>query len=179
MPRLMALRKALQPLRTLLVVLPLFQLATVQAETSLPCLTDENLNQLPKALVYVWSPRMVLSATEAGQALSGATALGLGFVPVVDGRLPLAEWQSALARLADLAPFSAEALAQTRPLCASALISNDAYRHFPTGFLVVKNRVHPAPLTGAMPTEFWREGLRLRLADLPLDPNASTIRALP
>jgi hypothetical protein len=155
------------------VVALLLQFANVHAQASLNCLTDENLAHMQKAVVYVWSPRMVLSATEAGQALAGANALGLDFVPVVDGRLPLAEWHAALDTLADLAPVSAKALTQTRPLCASVLIAKDAYRHFPTGFLIVKNRVHPATLVGAMPAAFWQEGLRMRLADFPLAPSAS------
>jgi hypothetical protein len=174
-----ALHKALPWLRTLLVVAPLLHLASVRAESPLPCFADANLAGMPRAMVYVWSPRMVLSATEAGQALSGAAALGLAFVPVVDGRLPLAEWQSAMTRLAGLSPDSARALAETRPLCATELISNDAYRHFPTAFLVVNDKVHPATLVGAMPAAFWQEGLRLRLADLPSAPRASTVRAVP
>lgn len=176
---IMVLHKALHPVCKLLVFAPLLYASTVQAEPSVDCLSDEHLAHIPKAVVYVWSPRMVLSATEAGQAQLGANAVGLNFVPVVDGRLAMAEWQAALERLAALAPVSARALAPTRPLCALSLISKDAYRHFPTGFLVVHNTVHPATLVGAMPAEFWREGLRLRLADLPLAASASIIAAQP
>ena len=136
-----------------------------QAPVDIACVTDAQLLGSPRALVYVWSPRMVLSASEAHLARAAADAKGLQFVPVVDGRLAQAEWQAALARLQELAPLSAQALARSAPLCAPHLVSQLAYRHFPTGFVVLGGKLHPSPLVGAMPQGFWSEGLRLRLLD--------------
>lgn len=39
---------------------------------------------------------MVLSATQAHLAADAAKAEGFVFVPLVDGRVPMTEWQSAL-----------------------------------------------------------------------------------
>ena len=110
------------------------------------------------SLVYVWSPRMVLSVTQAHLAAEQAKALGLRFIPVVDGRLPVAEWQSALKQT-----NNAEILGQSEPLCASALIEKDAYLHFPTAFVIQNGDIHPQKLIGAMPANFWRQGIEARL----------------
>jgi hypothetical protein len=114
-------------------------------------------------LLYVWSPRMVLSATQAHLAADAAKAAGLTFVPLVDGRLPADEWQSALRTLAAAQPKDAEALATTEPLCSPKLVENDAYAHFPTAFVVKSGEMHPNRLIGAMPEQFWAQGIQERL----------------
>ena len=55
---------------------------------------------------------MALSATQAHLAANAAKAAGLKFVPLVDGRLPAFEWESALRTLAASQPKDAEALAK-------------------------------------------------------------------
>jgi hypothetical protein len=119
------------------------------------------------SLLYVWSPRMVLSATQAHLAADAAKAAGLQFVPLVDGRLPAIEWQSALRTLAATQPKDAEALATSEPLCSSKLVEKDAYSHFPTAFVVKSGdmppNVHPNRLIGAMPAQFWAQGIQERL----------------
>jgi hypothetical protein len=115
------------------------------------------------SLLYVWSPRMVLSATQAHLAADAAKAAGLTFVPLVDGRLPAVEWQSALRTLAVSQPQDAAALAATEPLCAAKLIEKDAYAHFPTAFVVKSGEMHPNRLIGAMPEQFWVQGIQERL----------------
>ena len=114
-------------------------------------------------LLYVWSPRMALSATQAHLAADAAKAAGLKFVPLVDGRLPATEWQSALRTLAASQPIDAEALADTEPLCAPKLVEKDAYAHFPTAFVVKSGEMHPNRLIGAMPANFWAQGIQERL----------------
>jgi hypothetical protein len=125
-------------------------------------LGDSTRLQQP-SLLYVWSPRMVLSATQAYLAAEAAKAAGLKFLPLVDGRLPAVEWQSALRSLAASQPKDAEALAATEPLCSSKLVEKDAYAHFPTAFVVKSGDVHPNRLIGAMPTQFWAQGIQERL----------------
>ncbi len=115
------------------------------------------------ALLYVWSPRMVLSATQAHLAADAAKAAGLKFMPLVDGRLPAAEWQSALRTLATTQPKDAEALAASEPVCSPKLLEKDAYAHFPTAFVSKSGEMHPNRLIGAMPAQFWALGIQERL----------------
>jgi hypothetical protein len=117
----------------------------------------------PGSLLYVWSPRMVLSATQAHLAADAAKAAGLTFVPLVDGRLPASEWQSALRTLAVTQPKDAEALSTTEPLCSPKLVEKDAYAHFPMAFVVKSGELHPNRLIGAMPEQFWAQGIQERL----------------
>jgi hypothetical protein len=117
----------------------------------------------PGSLLYVWSPRMVLSATQAHLAADAAKAAGLKFVPLVDGRLPVTEWQSALRTLAASQPEVAEALATTEPLCSPKLVEKDAYTHFPTAFVAKSGELHPNRLIGAMPAQFWAQGIHERM----------------
>ena len=134
------------------------------------CVDDEKLANLidtqQSSLFYVWSPRMVLSATQAHLAADAAKAAGLKFVPLVDGRLPAAEWQSALRTLAVSQPVDAEALAATQALCSPKLVEKDAYAHFPTAFVVSNGDMHPNRLIGAMPAHFWTQGINERLKPL-------------
>jgi hypothetical protein len=131
------------------------------------CFDDKKLDDFvklqPSSLFYVWSPRMVLSATQAHLAADAAKAAGLKFVPLVDGRLPAAEWQSALRTLAASQAIDAEALANTEPLCSPKLVEKDAYAHFPSAFVVNSGDMHPNRLIGAMPANFWAQGIKERL----------------
>lgn len=137
-----------------------------------------------KVLLYVWSPRMVFSAVHAHEVQQEAQALGLRFVPVHDGRLPAAEVAQALAvlpqklqEMQNLVPGSAapqlyshlhpHPLQTSVPLCASSLVERDAYRHFPTAWVVQNGSFHPVPLVSAMPPRFWRMGLMERLHPQP------------
>ena len=133
------------------------------------CFNDENLQSLlktsPHSLIYVWSPRMVLSVTQAHLAAEQASLLGMQFVPLVDGRISAAEWQSALKKAAELNPSSANdvaVLSGSDALCAANLIDNDAYLHFPTAFVTQNGQIHPQKLVGAMPAHFWRIGITVR-----------------
>jgi hypothetical protein len=116
------------------------------------------------SLLYIWSPRMALSATQAHLAADAAKAAGLKFVPLVDGRVPASEWQSALRTLATNQPQDAEALATSDQLCSPKLIEKDAYAHFPTAFVAKSGEMHPNRLIGAMPIQFWAQGIRERLS---------------
>jgi hypothetical protein len=123
-------------------------------------------------LVYVWSPRMVLSAQHAAQVQQQATAAGLLWRPVHDAQLPADERLAALAKLAHAHPASSQALQNSQPLCDAQLIARDALRHFPTAFVwrdVPQVEAHlargwaGAPIVGAMPAPFWADALRERL----------------
>ena len=122
----------------------------------------------PKALLYVWSPRMVFSAIHAHEVQQASQALGLRFVPVHDGRLPPEEVAQALAVLPQKLPAGSVApnphpLQSSQALCAPSLVARDAYRHFPTAWVVQQGSFHPVPLVSAMPPQFWRMGLQQRL----------------
>ncbi len=126
------------------------------------------------ALLYVWSPRMVFSAIHAHEVRQEAQALGLRFVPVHDGRLPAEEVVQALAvlpqRLPDGRPLSGpHPLQASIPLCAPSLIERDAYRHYPTAWVVQQGGFHPVPLVSAMPARFWKMGLLQRLEQKPVN----------
>ena len=143
------------------------------------CFDDVILSKLAltsrPSLVYVWSPRMVLSVTQAHLAAEQAKTLGLQFVPVVDGRLPASEWQAALRKMASTPAVDAFVLSASEPLCSAQLIGKDAYLHFPTAFVLQNGQIHPQKLVGAMPAHFWRKGIMTRL-DAPL---ASVMVSIP
>ena len=148
-----------------------FQIATQSSSTSplfnpsninTSCFSDQDLLNTHQALVYVWSPRMVLSALEAKNAAEQAKQLSYAFIPVVDGRLPEQEWQAAISRLQNLAPLSAQVLATSQALCATGLIHNLAYRHFPTAYLIWQGKTAGHPIVGAMPSEFWHMAIEQR-----------------
>ncbi len=126
------------------------------------CFSDQDLSNTHQALVYVWSPRMVLSALEAKNAAEQAKQLSYTFIPVVDGRLPVQEWQAALSRLQNLSPISAQVLAPSQALCANGLIHNLAYRHFPTAYFIWQGKTAGHPIVGAMPSEFWQMAIEQR-----------------
>ena len=137
---------------------PLFN----QSNINTSCFSDQDLLNTSQALVYVWSPRMVLSALEAKNAAEQAKQLSYVFIPVVDGRLPVQEWQAALSRLQNLSPISAQVLASSQTLCAAGLINNLAYRHFPTAYLIWQGKTAGHPIVGAMPSEFWHMAIEQR-----------------
>jgi hypothetical protein len=149
-----------------------------------------DLRQTQGALLYVWSPHMVLSAQHAASAQRQAQLLGLRFVPLHDAGVPLAEVQAAGQRLRGLGlnaanspgtagsphgsrvakpgeepPYtrSANALATSLPLCAASLLERDALRHFPTAFVVQPSGVHRYPIIGAMPELAWASSIAQRL----------------
>ena len=125
---------------------------------AIACFDDDKLDSFIRSqqpnLLYVWSPRMVLSATQAHLAAEAAKAAGLKFMPLVDGRLPAAEWQSALRTLSATQPKEAEVLAATESLCSPKLIEKDAYAHFPTAFVVKSGEMHPKSVADAA---YWRD----------------------
>jgi hypothetical protein len=139
------------------------------------CFNDLNLSQLQAqqlpetagVLLYVWSPRMALSAQHAATAAQQAQAIGLGFVALHDAQVGDGELAAALARMAQSsAPVqqsSSDALGRSMPLCAPALLERDAQRHFPTAWLLQRNGLHPRPMVGAMPPEAWALSLRQRM----------------
>lgn len=147
---------------------------------AMACFDDENLSKLVSdshpSLIYVWSPRMVLSVTQAHLAAEQAKSLGLPFVPVVDGRLPVSEWQAALSNMAANPAVDASVLSASEPLCSPQLIEKDAYLHFPTAFVLQNGHIHPQKLVGAMPTNFWRMGIKTRL-ETPLSTVTTPVQA--
>ena len=140
------------------------------ARADLSCFGDLDWKKLQtsgqSALVYVWSPRMVLSATQAAIVKAHVIDLKLGWLALHDDRLPASEVAAALQTLQRIKPASAQALATSRPLCASDLYRRDAYLHFPTAFLLSRGVVHPAKIVGAMPASFWSAALTERLDQL-------------
>ena len=110
----------------------------------LACFDDKKWQSLQSSdvgtLLYVWSPRMVLSAHNAATAQAAASALGLQFTAVYDGRLNPEEVAEALQQLAKHPDAgtraSASALRYSQPLCSPALEQRDALGHFPTAWVV-------------------------------------------
>jgi hypothetical protein len=135
------------------------------------CFGDADLAASTKptgALLYVWSPRMVLSATQAADVAQLAQSLGLAFIPIHDARVSSEELSGALQRL----PHTA--LASSRPLCSPQLVGLEATRHFPSSFVVRKGQLDPLPLVGAMPAAYYQSGLQARLAAKPNTARRST-----
>ncbi len=140
------------------------------------CFDDKKLfavTQQANALVYVWSPRMVLSAQQAAAVQQQAQQQGLQFVAVHDTQVPQAEIDAARSRLAastdSVVQRSAVSLQSSLNLCANALLQRDALRHFPTGFVLRSHNshasVHRYPVVGAMPETAWGSSLAQRMAD--------------
>lgn len=133
--------------------------------TSAQCFSDADLASLvdkkTSALLYVWSPRMVLSGTEARDVATLATAEALSFVPLHDPRVGAAELNDALKRL----PHTA--LNNSQSLCSPALIQREATRHFPTSFVMANGQLDPLPLVGAMPVTRYQQAVRDRLSARP------------
>jgi hypothetical protein len=135
---------------------------------STACFDDKNLQTLDVsqgqgALLYVWSPRMVLSMQHAASAQRQAQRQGLRFVPLHDANVSQAELDGARQRLLGLGLDSANAVASSLPLCAASLLERDALRHFPTAFVVQAGGVHRYPIVGAMPEAAWGRSIAQRL----------------
>lgn len=146
------------------------------------CFDDKNLSNLQTqskrgALIYVWSPRMVYSVQQMTLAARAAATYGLDFVVVHDMRVPPSEvWsyknkphpeslnEQIKIEEQDLAtpPFVSIA-GNSQPLCAAALLKQDAQRHFPTAFIVTSLGVHRHAIVGAMPPASWHQSIEQRL----------------
>ena len=134
------------------------------------CWTDDDLSALEKnhtrAVIYVWSPRMVLSVLHAADVASQAQLAGLLFIPVVDSRVPVEEWRQALqtAAILDVSkPGHHDVLPASLTLCAARLTDLDAYQHFPSVFMVHSGQLQRAKWTGAMNAEVWANAFRIGL----------------
>lgn len=142
------------------------------------CFDDKKLHQLQRnsqaIVLYVWSPRMLLSAQHAQTVQRQAHELGMTWVALHDPRVGEAEITATRERLQrDGLAASSQALRDSQPLCSGALESREASRHFPTALVMnAQGSLHPHPIVGAMPRSAWRESLRLRLAarSLPQPP---------
>jgi hypothetical protein len=182
------------------IVATFFIAFTAISAWSTACFDDNSLQTLDLqptqgVLLYVWSPRMVLSAQHAATAQRQAQLHGLRFVPLHDAGVPQAEVQAAGRRLLSLGlnaasspsagsanstgsshgatvakpvqissySRSANALADSQPLCAANLLVRDALRHFPTAFVVQASGVHRYPIIGAMPEAAWASSIAQRL----------------
>lgn len=135
-----------------------------------PCFDNEKMQDIAQrgsndtgTLLYVWSPRMVLSLTQAHLAAQAAQAQGLDFFPLHDARLPEAELRHALQTAKSEHPAAAQALQKSEPLCASDLVNADALRHFPTTFVLTARGTHRFPIIGAMPQSAWQLSISERL----------------
>ena len=131
------------------------------------CWSDADLSALEKtqisAVIYIWSPRMVLSVLHADEVAKQASAAGLGFVPIVDGRVPDAEWQQALQAVGVIKAGVGGSLKTTKPLCDGRLITLDAYQHFPSVFLVRFGQLKAEKWTGAMNSSAWASAFNAEL----------------
>jgi hypothetical protein len=114
-------------------------------------------------LIYVWSPRMVLSLTQAHQAAQAAQHHGLDFLPLHDARLPSSELHMALQTAQHNHAAAAQSLQTSQALCADNLLQADALRHFPTAFVLSAAGVHRFAIVGAMPLAAWQHSIAQRL----------------
>ncbi len=138
------------------------------------CFDDETLQNIAQrsandtgTLIYVWSPRMVLSVSQAAHAAQAAAQNGLDFLAVHDARVPSAELQAAVARSRAQHEGSAKLLTASQALCAPQLIERDALRHFPTAFVLTARGTHRFPIVGAMPALYWQRSVAQRLQGQP------------
>ncbi len=125
------------------------------------------------AVIYVWSPRMVLSLLHADDVANQAKAAGLRFIPVIDSRVLEEEWRDALksAERSSLSKLEhASILQKSLSLCASRLTGMDAYQHLPSVFMVHSGQLQATKWTGAMNPDVWARafyaGLRQQKPDL-------------
>jgi hypothetical protein len=132
-----------------------------QSQTSArSCFDDKELAQLEgshtDALIYIWSPRMVLSALEAGNVAEAAKAKKIRFIALHDTRVGTREIAATLSKLNHLALIDSQAL------CSPRLISLEAMRHFPTAFIVRSGSLNTHPLVGAMPQEQLQHAIEMK-----------------
>ena len=141
------------------------QTALLDSSAQSACFSDADLakaitdSQRSPVVLYIWSPRMLLSVTHAHEVQEQAQLAGLRFVPLRDARVPSAEWWAALARAGD----AAQGLNPSQALCSARLEERDALRHFPTAFVLRNGALLRDPVVGAMPAAFWRSSLQQRL----------------
>ncbi len=135
------------------------------------CVSDEVLNNLAMrsgndtgTLVYVWSPRMVLSLTQAHLAAQAAEQFGLDFLPVHDARVPPTEIASALKAAQKQSPEATRFLSASQALCSPQLLQAEALRHFPTAYVLTARGTHRFPIVGAMPLAAWQQSIAQRWA---------------
>lgn len=121
-----------------------------------------------EALLYLWSPRMVLSVQHAHQVRLVARARGLLWLPMLDPRVPQAEAETALQTLA---PWQAAALRPVQPLCDHDLLqAGQTLRHFPTAWVWQRPAAsnlwqqQGLPIVSAMPAQFWDQAIVQRLS---------------
>jgi hypothetical protein len=140
------------------------------ARSHTACVNDEHLQNIAMrsgndtgTLVYVWSPRMVLSLTQAHLAAQAAAQQGLDFFPLRDARVPDAEIADALQAARAHSPEGAAAVSNSAALCAAAQIEAQALRHFPTAFVLTARGTHRWPIVGAMPLLAWQRSITQRL----------------
>ncbi len=151
----------------------LAHLSFAQSQTHPPaCFDDNALAQLEGShvdtLIYVWSPRMVLSALEADSVARVAKAQNLRFLALHDARVDTEEIASTLAKLEH------QALVNTQPLCSPRLISLEAIRHFPTEFVVQLGTIHNVPIVGAMPEPQLQRAIAMKLQSAAVAPPIAT-----
>ncbi len=120
-----------------------------------------------EALLYVWSPRMVLSAQHAGEVAAVAADLGMVFVPALPPQIEATESEQALAALAADWPTAAQALQASAPLCSAALQAKlRAVPHYPTAWLWRWQggqwQQQGRRIISAMPPAYWRLALAER-----------------
>jgi hypothetical protein len=137
----------------------------LSSTASSACFDDAALAKLEadraNTLIYVWSPRMVLSSLEAAAVAKVAASQGLRLLALHDARVGEPELQGALTTLPH------QALAQSLPLCSQRLASLEATRHFPTSFVMQGGKLHVQPLVGAMPPAAYQLAIRAHLQSTP------------
>ncbi len=162
--------------------------ACVMHTAAVACFDEKKLahtiENLPAgAVLYVWSPRMVLSAQHAASAQRQAAAQGLAFIALHDAGVPEAEIKAALSALAGsghaLHSSSAQVLAGSQGLCARSLLERDALRHFPTAFVLHSGQVHRHAIIGAMPEAAWAHSIAQRLPQRGAQASAQAAARLP
>jgi hypothetical protein len=124
-----------------------------------------------KAVLYLWSPRMVLSVQHAAQVQAVAQSLGLRWQPMYDPRVPATEIQAALQADA-VSVQTRQTLAASTPLCDADLLAQEqTLRHFPTAWVYRLDaqlgwQQMGLPIVSAMPAAFWRLALAERESTL-------------
>jgi hypothetical protein len=116
-------------------------------------------------LLYLWSPRMVLSVQHAAQVRQIAADAGWRWQAVRDPRVPADEGAAALKAAA---PAAQAALQGSPALCDAALLAQgQSLRHFPTAWLwrfdaQTAWQQQGRPIVGVMPPAFWQQALAER-----------------
>lgn len=122
-----------------------------------------------KALLYVWSPRMVLSVQHAGAVRRQAQNLGLRWRPMHDASIEAGELQATLnSQKQGAQRANYRALKDSQPLCNLAWAEeHHALRHFPSAYVLYQQRselrIAGEAIVGAMPLTYWRLALQQRL----------------